>query len=296
MASLLLFATIGGCLWVYSSNTFMSRELLRSYALIMLGVSVLVWLFFALTLNPSADAKPLYVYLAFIPFFALTTFYISKRIRQRGLKIVANQQRYWDEVTSEDVSEFYKYRKILKGGRFATKVNIEDRRLFKNIIISGDGDGENTKIKEIISPSFFKNLKRLDSELTKIDDLGQLEQYPLYAAIFKKLKEIIKKSEKTVDYESELKNSFYVAEYFLMRLWENHTKRTNISNANLAVLASRDIENELIGALDNLDLNCVKKRGAALYYRYMRFCGRDEAYISKPASDETASEDGEILI
>lgn len=69
------------------------------------------------------------------------------------------------------------------------------------------------------------------------------------------------------------------AEFFLMSLWEEHTKIFNISLANLELLAYNEKDKEFLGALDLLNLNCVKRKGAVLFYKYMEFKNRIKDYV-----------------
>ena len=98
-----------------------------------------------------------------------------------------------------------------------------------------------------------------------------------------------------MDYEALLKENKMCAEFFLMDLWEKYTKRSNIGIANLILLGNREIEEEFVGALDNIDLNCVKAKGAALYYRYMVFVGRADNYVFKKQEPSESSNDDEFL-
>ena len=74
-----------------------------------------------------------------------------------------------------------------------------------------------------------------------------------------------------------------------MSLWEEHTFKFNISLANLEVLATSKNEIELIGALDLLNLNCVKRKGAVLFYKYIEFKNRIKDYVKQ---ENNPSEEG----
>ncbi|EEU7470459.1 hypothetical protein HEJ31_001392, partial [Campylobacter jejuni] len=73
-------------------------------------------------------------------------------------------------------------------------------------------------------------------------------------------------------------------------LWENYTQRINISNANLILLAENEIQEDFVGAMDNVDLNSVKKRGAALYFRYIVYHKREGNYIDFTLLNEQQNE------
>ena len=57
----------------------------------------------------------------------------------------------------------------------------------------------------------------------------------------------------------------------MIDLWCRFTKPFNIGTANLIVLAKNFTQSELIGALDNADLNSIKRHGAGLYFQYALF-------------------------
>ncbi|TEY00691.1 hypothetical protein [Campylobacter sp. US33a] len=273
MAMMLFFCIIGGVLWIYSSSVFLSRNILRHYALILFLVSFMTFGISVLLIKNDKTSSE--YYLLFIPLFLASMFYTRYRKKMKDLRVVADQQRYWEEVKPEDVDNFYQHRKKEKEKRISVSVNVKDKKFFKIFEIN---QNEN---KRYISLSFFKTLKRIENEFTVVKNTDELKKYYLYDIVFKKIKGIIKQAEKMVDYEEVLKNNNYYAEFFLLFLWENYTQRTNISNSNLLILAEREIEEEFVGALDNIDLNSVKKRGSALYYRYMVFYNRDVKYITR---------------
>ena len=89
----------------------------------------------------------------------------------------------------------------------------------------------------------------------------------------KKIKYFMKSLEQVVDWEEILKENDFYAEYFLIDIWCRFTKPFNIGTANLSVLATNNTEYELVGAIDNADLNSVKRHGAGLFYMYAKFKG-----------------------
>ncbi len=62
--------------------------------------------------------------------------------------------------------------------------------------------------------------------------------------------------------------------------------------ANLEVLATNKNEIELIGALDLLNLNCVKRKGAVLFYKYIEFKNRIKDYVKQENLEINPSEEG----
>ncbi|MCW1355394.1 hypothetical protein OLQ17_03535 [Campylobacter jejuni] len=201
------------------------------------------------------------------------------------MEIVADQQRYWDEITSDEVYNFFKHRKINKGKRFAVEVNEQERKFHKT-----KTPNSKNNIDSYISVSFWKRLKKIENEFTFVENIEQIEEYPLYHAVFNKIKDIIKSSEKKVNYNEVLKENNYIVEFFLLYLWENYTQRINISNANLILLAENEIQEDFVGAMDNVDLNSVKKRGAALYFRYIVYHKREGNYIDFTLLNEQQNE------
>lgn len=145
-----------------------------------------------------------------------------------------------------------------------TLVNKENKKLIKN---------------GYIVPQLFLDYKNL--ELTNISNLEELNQNAIFKAVFDKIKGFIKDLELRIDYDKILKENDYKAEFFLMSLWELSTKKFNISLANLDIKAKNEKDKEFIGALDLLNLNCVKRKGAVLFYKYIEFKDRIKDYIKQ---------------
>lgn len=188
----------------------------------------------------------------------------AKKTQPKSLKIVANQQRYFNEITPQSLVEFYKVRKDIKKDRVEILVNKDSKKLIKD---------------EKIVPAFFLDLQAI--ELTKIKSTEDLNQNKVFKAVFKKAKDFIQAKEVKIDYQKTLEENNYIAEFFLMSLWEEHTFKFNISLANLEVLATNPKDIEFIGALDLLNLNCVKRKGAVLFYKYIEFKDRIKDYVKQ---------------
>ena len=62
-----------------------------------------------------------------------------------------------------------------------------------------------------------------------------------------------------------------IRDSFLIDCWCRFTKPFNIGLANLDMLATDFTQKELIGAIDNADLNSVKRAGAGLFFKYALF-------------------------
>lgn len=251
----ILFTLVLALFWVqFNSNK--SKEVTKIS--FILGVCV-IWLTFIFM--KFGEWKPLsisYLYLGIIPFMLLIMWQVYKTGERKNLNIAAKQQSYWG-IPQNLIYGFYKNRKIKKDDRIETKVNLEDKYLTKRY----------SRKSNFLSGNIFYEIKNL--KLTKINSIKDIENSQLYSLIFKKIEGFLKYLEKRVDFEEVLKENDMCAEYFLMDLWERYTQSFNIGTANLSVYAKSEIERELIGALDNIDLNSVKRVGAPLFFSYMKF-------------------------
>lgn len=298
MGVVIIFLFLSAALYLYAEMSYLSKDILRTFAVLIAISSIFSYGFIMLVFKlifKNGDT-PTFLYLCFIPIFLIGLILMKKKRKINSLEIVANQQRYWNEIKASDVYKFFEKRKQRKSETIAIRVNEEEKKLLRSNL---------DKNNKYLSINFFKKLKRIEDEFTFIctkkdyikvtNILESLKDYELYTAIFNKINQFVKKMEIDVDYGKILKENQYCAEFFLMDLWERYTKRENIGNANLILLANREIEEELVGALDNIDLNCVKAKGAALYYRYMVFTGRAENYIHKRQEPIEQFNDDEFL-
>ncbi|EAI9602157.1 hypothetical protein C3W46_09500, partial [Campylobacter coli] len=111
-------------------------------------------------------------YLAFIPVILILDRYISIKIKPKKLEIIADQQRYWDEINSQSIANFYNFRKRMLKSRIEIEIDENSKKIIKN--------GH-------IVPDFFIKYKNL--ELTKINSIKDIEECSkVYKAIFKKVK------------------------------------------------------------------------------------------------------------
>ncbi|EAH8851041.1 hypothetical protein CDJ58_03740 [Campylobacter lari] len=232
---------------------------------------------FAFTLLETNYEKNLY-YLILIPIFIFLINFIKKETTSPSLNIQANQQRYFDEVDGEAIYAFYKNRKVIKPNRVEVLVNEESKKLIKH---------------GYIVPEFFLNYKNM--ELTKVEKLEEIENYELYNVIFKKVQGFIKQQEININYEARLKENNNCLEFFLLDLWESYTSRFNIGVANLDILAKNEKEIDFLGAVDLIHLNCIKRKGAVTYYKYLEFKDRIKEYLKdnineNPTNDEVFDE------
>ncbi|EAI7269759.1 hypothetical protein B0619_07240 [Campylobacter lari] len=227
---------------------------------------------FALALLGANYEKNIY-YLILIPIFIFLINFIKKETTSPSLNIQANQQRYFDEVDGEAIYAFYKNRKVIKPNRVEVLVNEESKKLIKN---------------GYIVPEFFLNYKNM--ELTKVEKLEEIENYELYNVIFKKAQDFIKQQEININYEERLKENNNCLEFFLLDLWESYTSRFNIGVANLDILAKNEKEIDFLGAVDLIHLNCIKRKGAVTYYKYLEFKDRIKEYLKDNVNENPTNE------
>lgn len=203
-------------------------------------------------------------YLLFVPFFLYGIYYIQEKTKGRSLAIIANQQRYFQEVDSKKIYSFYRTRKSIKSNRVETLINKESKMIIKN---------------GVIIPSFFLDLATF--QLTLIKSVKDLGESAVFSAIFSKIQDFAQAREMQFDYEKELENNAFYAEFFLLDLYEKLTSPFNIGVANLEVIATNRNEIELLGALDLVNLNSVKRKGAVLYYKYIEFKSRIDDFVAQ---------------
>ncbi|EGK8070287.1 hypothetical protein IO376_001466 [Campylobacter upsaliensis] len=270
MLVLIFFLILAFVFW-NKSKMDLEKEFIYEYSSYIMGLSsVLIYVYLY---TNEEELKTSVYYLFLIPCFLILLYFIKQKIKAKPLNIEANQQRYFDEVNALMIKEFYQTRKDIKKDRVEVYVNKESKKLIKN---------------NKIVPEFFLLYRSL--EPTKISNINELKQYTIFAIIFKKLEEFIKLKEVKIDYEKELESNHYYAEFFLMELWEKYTPQFNISVANLDILASSEKEREFLGALDLIHLNCVKRKGAVFYYKYLEFKDRIKEYLKGEVGQNPANE------
>lgn len=284
MIAFIVLFFFGLGLWLFSGSYFKGKELLK-----FAGISIAVVSFGMLFISfvKKQPIPPLPYIFALVVF--CIGFYFLWKIRQEKkstLKIIANQQRYWNEVDRNDVYEFFKNRKKIKSNRIEIDVNKEQKKFFFR--------GANFSENHYVTPSFFIELNSL--EFTKTDNYKDVEKSVLHKALFNKLKGIIKDKEITNDDDSffteALSDNGNYLEYFLIYLWENYTKDINIGIANLELLAVNNTEEQLIGALDIVFLHNMVFRGSAMFYAYKRFRGELLCQpVAEPQPDDSDDED-----
>lgn len=259
MLTLIFFLVITLLLYINAQNFFDSQSLLE-YTSYIVGLSAIFC--FAFLYIGDFSSKINFYFLAFIPLFVSSIVLIKKKTKAKSLEILAKQQRYFDEAHPKELVNFYKVRKDIKKDRVETLVNKESKKLMKNALIV---------------PQFFLDFHSFTP--TPIQSLDDLNKNAVFKAVFEKVKTFIQSKEVKVDFNKVLEENDKKAEFFLMPLWEEHTKIFNISLANLELLAHNEKDKEFLGALDLLNLNCVKRKGAVLFYKYMEFKNRIKDYV-----------------
>ena len=272
MIVLIFFIVVAVVLYLNSQNFFDAQELLENATYIVGLSAVLIYVF--LWIGDFESEKNLY-FLALIPLYMVSIYLMKEKTRSKPLDVIANQQRYFNEVKAKDIVKYYSVRKDIKRNRVETLVNKHNKKLIKN---------------GVIIPQFFLNFQEI--EPTKIQSIQELENSKVFSVVFKKVQGFISDLEARVDYEKTLVENGNYAEFFLMDLWEKYTYKFNISLANLDIVATNLNEKELLGALDLLNLNCVKLKGAVLYYKFIQFKDRIKDFVKEESQNINPQEEG----
>ena len=272
MFVLVFFLVLAFILYLNSGNFFDAQELLEN-ATYIVGLSAV--LCFTFLYIGDFEKKINLYFLALLPLYLTSLYLIKHKTKAKTLDIKANQQRYFNEVKAKDIIKYFQVRKSIKKDRVEVLVNKENKKLIK---------------EGVIIPQFFLDLKTIKP--THIKNSQELNSSIVFKIVFEKIKEFIKAKEVKVDYEEVLKENDNKAEFFLMSLWEEHTFKFNISVANLEILAQNTKEKEFLGALDLLNLNCVKRKGAVFFYQYMEFKNRIKDYLKEDNKELNPKEEG----
>lgn len=190
MLSLIFLLCLSLVVFIQGAGIFDKKQVMREISLSIGVVSFVVWLWFFLT--DEIEPSIFYIFLAYI--FIYGMYKINSFAKADNLEIVANQQRFYDEITPKMVFDFYKFRRIEKQKRVDVKLNKAEKKLIRTI--------DN---KEFLSLTFFIKLKKLKP--TKINNLDEINKSKVYKAVFDKLQEFIKSSEVVVSYSEILKEN-----------------------------------------------------------------------------------------
>lgn len=193
---------------------------------------------------------------------------VKENAKKEDIQIQVKQESYWN-IKPSSIYDFYKFRTIRKPDRIETEINKLNKQFYRQY----------ANDMKFLTGNIFKEIEEI--KLTKIKTTKDLSNSLLYEMIFDKIKGFVKSLEQSVDWEQILKENDFIAEYFLIDIWCRFTKPFNIGTANLSILAGNYTEYELVGAIDNADLNSVKRHGATLFFLYAKFKNlipQDEAY------------------
>lgn len=268
--SLAIFCGIACLVWSFFNSYFLpysqkdERRIIRNCGYVGVGIVICVYV-----LSKKNEYSNILFYIIYALLGAYFIYYLrneykrsAKKVkREEALKlnfIKAKKQSYWD-ISSADIINFFNYRRDMKKDRVETRVNKLSKKFWR--------------IYDNKHKYFTKNImiEFNDLELTTIERVDELDNIKLYGKIFNKIKEFTAAAELEINFDEILEENDHIAEYFLIDIWCRFTKRVNIGTANLIVLADNFTQQELVGALDNADLNSVKRHGASLYFKYAMF-------------------------
>lgn len=246
-----------------------------------IGISGICIIFATYMLMSSERYAFCGIYIVFIIIVIFVIKYILKLEKKNNIDIVAKQSNYWD-ISLKDIHGFYEYRQKAKKKRVEIKVNSLSKKIYRKY----------SNTDKFIATNIFSDMKKI--RLTKLNKVDEIRDIYLYNKIFSKIVEFCNDAEIEVDFEDILNKNNNIAEYFLIDCWCKFTKRYNIGTANLELFAENYTQNELIGALDNADMSCVKRHGAGLYYMYADFKGLIEYAVKEPEkAEEVLNEEDE---
>ncbi len=240
------------------------RQIVKSMCFAGIGIT---WSAFVLTMD--GQYFNIFVYVFFMIVVCYFVYFMRNLVKnstrtltieetQEEDFIKAKKESYWD-IPSQKIINFFNYRREMKKDRVETHLNRLSKKFYR---VYGNDE-------KYLTTNILQDMN--DIELTHLENLDDIKRYPLYYKIFKKIEDYNISAENSVDYDELLLSNDNKAEYFLIELWCKYTKRLNIGTANLIVLAENFTQSELIGALDNADLNSVKRHGAGLYFKYVLF-------------------------
>ena len=247
------------CLWFRFWNNDKSRREIFTMAA-LLGISI-TWATYIM-LDSNQGLGDIWIGILFIFGFCVFIVMLKKTLTPPPLSIVATQESYWN-ISPRTITDFFIFR------RDNTKKKRVDIQIngFEKVWQRKYGEGNK---ESFLSANIFLDYENL--ELTKISKIDDIAQFNLYNTIFSRLKKITTEKEiDDLDFSEVLEKNGNFVEYFLLDLWECYTQDINIGVAGLETLAKRNIERQLVRALNNIDLNSISRNGAALLYSYLEF-------------------------
>lgn len=267
---LAIFCAVALFVWSYFNTYFVAnsqkaeKSIMRNCSYV--GIAI-IFCVYVLSRQGEYSNRFFYVFYAVLGVFFI--YYLRNEFKKGVQKvkrevalnpnfIKAKKQSYWD-IPSIDIINFFKYRREEKKDRVETHINKLSKKFWR--------------VYDNRHRYFTKNIfiELYDLELTTLEKVEGINKIRLYSKIFNKIKEFTEAAELNVNFDEILEENDHIAEYFLIDIWCRFTKRVNIGTANLIVLAENFTQQELIGALDNADLNSVKRHGSSLYFKYAMF-------------------------
>lgn len=269
------------CLWFrFFNNDKSRREIFTMCAL--LGISFVWGSYMLMDNDTNKILADIWIGIVFIFAFCIFVVAFRKMLTPLPINVVARQECYWG-IKPSIITDFFIFRRD----------NSKKKRV--DIQINGFAKVWQRKYGEAHNESYMSANVFLDYEnlhLTKLNKIDDIAQFGLYNTIFARLKKIITEKEiDDLDMKEVLERNGNFAEYFLLDLWECYTQDINIGVAGLEVYAKRDIERQLIRALNNIDLNSISRNGAALLYSYLEF--RDKLPQEQEAQAQSNEENKE---
>ena len=201
--------------------------------------------------------------------FSIALFFVMRKVNSNNKNedgnIYAKRQMFWD-VDSEDTLSLRKDG-IVQVGK-AQEYDIQDfDKFFKWNSV------EDFRYLTEIARRRILNCK----EFIFIDDLLYFENEdtpkPL-KIVFKRLKELNIDNNNNLNFDEYLKNNNYVMQFFLLDIWEELTKRINLSITSfwtIIDIEDNPVVSNLFGAIMSVEESTIKPFGYEIYAHYLLF-------------------------
>ncbi|RXI43412.1 hypothetical protein CRU99_07715 [Malaciobacter mytili] len=247
-----------GILFFYMINKY-KKDSYEVIFIFSLFCFCLIWTLYFLIDNTRPH---IFILIAILLFeLLLYIFILSFDEAKDKTKILAKQQNYWD-IEADKIIKAFENLKIIKPDRI--EVNVKKESLYTL--------EDNRKVISIKAIEYYKKMQK-NYIVIYIKNLDEIKKYPLESLILKKLVFYIEvKKEQFPNYLEILEKFDNRLDFFIMYLWHKYTKNFNIGIGQLEALVVDD-ENrqELINAIDNINLEKSKLKGSYLEYKYFEF-------------------------
>lgn len=259
--------------------SFTKKEVKELLLYVLQGGILVVWATWYLTDIGRYEKINMFLCIGCIVVSIYSAYFLFKISKKNPIDIVAKQENYWS-VNAIDILKCFNYKTEIKNDRVEVLVNEEKKKIYRTYRKEND-----KKQHKYLSGNIFLEIRNL--KLTKVNDVKEIKQN-IYQKIFNKIKNENEEAElEDINYNDILEENFNIVEYFLMDVWNRYTTKINIGTATLNIKAENETERQLIGALDNITMQSVKRTGAGLYYLYMR----DKNLLPKVNNESTETED-----